>query len=177
MAVPTFDELLNSCTTQAAHLEMRDGYSRQDPIFLDWLAGRDTDPIQHERDWYDLATKTIKRGVAIRRARIVSEPHSDWIRHEYETTPKLNLKAGEEVRWLPRRQASALALPGNDFWLFDDRVVRFGYFAGNGDYVGEEVTDDPAVVALCRDAFAAVWERAVDHHQYHPQGDVSMTPS
>lgn len=30
-----------------------------------------------------------------------------------------NVKAGEEVRWLPRRQASDLALPGNDFWLFD----------------------------------------------------------
>ncbi|MFC4065126.1 DUF6879 family protein [Actinoplanes subglobosus] len=156
---------------------MRDGYSPQDPIFLDWLAGRDTDPIQHERDWFEMAAETVNRGVAIRRARIVSEPLSDWIRHEYEITPKLNLKAGEEVRWLPRRQASGLALPGNDFWLFDDRIVRFGYFAGNGDYVGEEVVDDPGVVSLCRDAFAAVWERAVDHSDYRPDRHVPVTPS
>lgn len=175
MAVATFDELLNGCNTQAAHLEMRDCYSPDDPIYLDWLAGRDVDPIQHERDWFDLATSTVKRGVAIRRARIVSEPISDWIRHEYETTPKLNLKAGEEIRWLPRRHASAIALPGNDFWLFDDRIVRFGYFDGDGNYVGDEVVENPTVVALCRSAFAAVWERAVDHSDYRP--DAPAMPS
>ncbi|MEV5503578.1 DUF6879 family protein, partial [Nonomuraea fuscirosea] len=29
----------------------------------------------------------------------------------------MNIKAGELVRWLARRQASDLLLPGNDLWV------------------------------------------------------------
>jgi hypothetical protein len=95
----------------------------------------------------------VARGVRIRRARIVSEPITDVIRHEYEVTSTLNIPAGEEVRWLPRRQASDLALPGNDFWIFDDRLVRFGHFAGDGSYLEQEVVKDPVVARLCSSAF------------------------
>src|SRR5262249_48426685 len=97
-----------------------------------------------------------------------SEPISEYIRYEYEMTPGLNVAAGELVKWLPRRQASDLALPGNDFWVFDDRLVRFGHFAGNGDYVGADLTQDSAAVTLCTAAFEAVWERGVEHHDYQP---------
>ena len=69
------------------------------------------------------------RGVQFRRARVVSEPIAPFIRFEYEITATVNIAAGEQVRWLPRRRASDLCLPGNDFWVFDDRLVRFGYFA------------------------------------------------
>jgi hypothetical protein len=31
----------------------------------------------------------------------------------------MNAAAGEDVRWLPRRRASDLALPGTDFWVLD----------------------------------------------------------
>ena len=61
------------------------------------------------------------------RPRIISEPASDYIRFEYEVTPAANLAAGEQVRWLPRQMASDLALPGNDFWLFDGAAVLFNY--------------------------------------------------
>jgi hypothetical protein len=86
--------------------------------------------------------------------------------HEYDITDGTNVAAGEEVRWLPRRRASDLALPGNDFWLFDDRLVRFGYFTGDGEFLEHELADDPAVVKLCASAFEAVWERAIPHGNY-----------
>ncbi|WP_438948653.1 DUF6879 family protein [Streptomyces atratus] len=54
------------------------------------------------------------RGVRVLRARVVSEPVTEYIRFEHAITDA-NLRAGEEVRWLPRRRASTLALPGNDF--------------------------------------------------------------
>jgi hypothetical protein len=103
-----------------------------------------------------------------RRARIVSEPVTPYIRFEYDVTRSMNIAAGEQVRWLPRRRASDLALPGNDFWVFDDRLVRFGHFAGDGTVTGHEMSGDPAVVKLCAAAFEAVWERAVDHEDYRP---------
>jgi len=83
-------------------------------------------------------------------------------------TPAANLAAGEQVRWLPRQQASDLALPGNDFWLFDGIAVLFNYFGGDGGAAGTELRDDPAVVSLCATAFEAVWDRAVPHGDYRP---------
>ncbi len=80
----------------------------------------------------------------------------------------MNIAAGEQVRWLPRRRASDLALPGNDFWVFDDRLVRFGHFAGDGTGIGHEMSHDPAVIKLCAAAFEAIWERAIDHKNYRP---------
>jgi hypothetical protein len=166
---PTFDELFDGCRRSAVHLEMRDMYTPDDPAYIDWKAGVPFDPVERFRDWYDLIVATVGRRVEVRRARIVSEPVTDFIRHEFEVTPLLNIPAGERVRWLPRRLASDLALPGNDFWVFDDRLVRFGHFAGDGDYLGQEIVEESAVVKLCSSAFEAVWERAVDHQDYRPQ--------
>jgi hypothetical protein len=166
---PTFDELFTRCQRSAVHLEMRDMYTPDDPTYLDWQAGVDFDPLERFRDWYDLIVGTVARGVEVRRARVVSEPITEFIRHEYDVTPVLNIPAGERVRWLPRQLASDMLLPGNDFWVFDDRLVRFGYFSGDGTYLGQEMVDDPAVVQLCISAFEAVWERAIDHRDYRPK--------
>lgn len=165
---PTFDELFSKCRASAVHLEMRDTYTPDDPVYLRWKAGDPIDIRAEFQDWYDLIVATVSRGVTVRRARIVSEPITDFIRHEYESTADLNLAAGEHVRWLPRRHASDLALPGNDFWVFDDELVRFGYFAGDGTYLGQEIVTDPDVVKLCSSAFERVWERAIDHAEYEP---------
>ncbi len=165
---PSVEALLDACVQSAVHLEMRDEYTPDDPVYLDWLAGVTIDPRERWRDWYNLMLATTGRGVVVRRARIVSEPVTDFIRYEYDLTTGLNIAAGEEVRWLPRRRASDLALPGNDFWLFDGRTVRFGYFAGNGEYQGDELIEDPTVARLCAAAFEAVWQRGIDHQNYHP---------
>lgn len=169
--VPPFSELIAATTTSAVHLEMRDAYTPHDPEYLSWRAGKPVDLIikAPDRDWwYNLVRTHVARGVKFRRARIASEPLADFIRFEYQTTSVLNIAAGEQVRWLPRRRASDLCLPGNDFWVFDDRLVRFGHFAGDGEFIDHELADDPAVVRLCISAFEAVWERAIDHEHYRP---------
>lgn len=38
--VQPFGELIAGATTSAVHLEMRDAYMPDDPVYLDWLAGR-----------------------------------------------------------------------------------------------------------------------------------------
>jgi hypothetical protein len=167
--VPPFDELMACAQHSAVHLEMRDVYTPRDPNFLDWKAGKQFDPVERMADWFRGRLSTVARGVVIRRARIVSEPLSDFARHEFETTSRLNIPAGEQVRWLPRPRASDLALPGNDYWVFDEHIIRFGYFAGDGELVGHEVCRDPDVIKLCLSAFEAVWDRAVPHEDYQPQ--------
>jgi len=167
---PSFTELFAGCRTSAVHLEMRDSYD--DPDEADdlnaWKSGFRHNPEDRDswwRPWLDLVSQTVERGVSIRRARIVSEPVSDYTKFLYDVT-FANIAAGEQVRWLPRRRASDLALPGNDFWVFDDQLVRFGYFSGDGTYLGDDLEDDPTVVSLCATAFESVWERATPHQEY-----------
>ncbi|MEV5527130.1 DUF6879 family protein [Streptomyces prunicolor] len=165
-----FADLLSGATRTALHLEMRDVYAvdYESGPFADWRQGFRHNPADRDswwRPWLDLVEETVARGVTVRRARIVSEPVSEYTRFLYDGT-FTNVAAGEQVRWLPRRQASDIALPGNDFWLFDEQVVRWNHFSGEGASQGGAVTKDPAAAKLCSDAFEAVWERAVPHDQY-----------
>lgn len=142
-----------------------------DPAFVAWQAGHRHDPVDRDgwwRPWLDVIAATVARGVQIRRARIVSEPVSDYIQYEYDVT-FTNVAAGEQVRWLSRREATDIAMPGNDFWLFDGRLVLVNHFSGDGDVAGFEVRDDPDLVTLCASAFKAVWERAIPHGEYKPE--------
>ncbi|MFC9971657.1 DUF6879 family protein [Spirillospora sp. NPDC127200] len=161
--VPTFAELLVGTDRSAVHLEMRDFY-RPSPGYEDWQQGGSgrTDRSR----WISLVQEAVSRGVRMRRARVVSEPVSDYIRWEHMVTD-VNIKAGEEVRWLPRRQAWDLMLPGADFWMFDQRLVRFHFDAGDGTMLDEyEFVSDPRRVAQVVAAFEMVWERAVPHDGY-----------
>ncbi|MEU1074916.1 MULTISPECIES: DUF6879 family protein [unclassified Streptomyces] len=169
-SVPTIAELLDSARHAAVHLEMRDvyGVAGEAVDFAGWkrTGERDTDPgSPYWAPWVELVRRTLSRGVAVRRARIVSEPVSDYIRYEHAGTV-VNLRAGEDVRWLARRRASDIALPGNDFWLIDGSVIRWNHFTGDGASGGGELSEDPAAAHLCARAFEEVWERAVPHDDY-----------
>ncbi|MBB5117661.1 hypothetical protein AF335_03865 [Streptomyces eurocidicus] len=169
---PSFTELLESAQASAVHLEMRDAYGVGDEAedFESWqrTGHRDVEPTSaYWAPWVDLIRRTVARGVVVRRARIVSEPVTEYIRFEHAGTP-VNITAGEQVRWLPRRQTSDLALPGNDFWLFDSETVLFNHFSGDGDWSepGWVVHNEPAVAQLAATAFEAVWERGIPHEKY-----------
>ncbi|MEU1318480.1 DUF6879 family protein [Streptomyces tibetensis] len=165
-----FSDLIRSVRESAVHLEMRDTYGVENEIegFAAWKQGRRLDPEDRAswwRPWLDLVQEVTAKGVVIRRARIVSEPVSDYIAFEHSGT-FTNVAAGEQIRWLPRRSASDLALPGNDFWLFDGRLVQFNVFDGIGRWVHTDQTEEPTTVELCASAFEAVWERAIPHEKY-----------
>ena len=159
----------------ALHLEMRDIYAVEDEeqrvAHFQATGSRDltAEAQALERSWWlDLTRNSKARGVSLRRARIVSEPVTSYIRYEHWGTP-LNIMAGEEVRWLPRTKAARLALPGADFWLFDQQRVLFNHFTGDGGWLGNElVADDPTLARLCSDAFEAVWALATPHDKYSP---------
>ncbi|MFJ5231035.1 DUF6879 family protein [Kitasatospora sp. NPDC088391] len=169
-AVPTLEELLGSAKHSAVHLELRDGYMRDDPMFLDWQAGSrydQDDKASWWSPWLDLVAAATDRGVRVRRARVVSEPLSEYTRFEHDVTFR-NTGSGEDVRWLPRHRATGLALPPNDFWLIDDTFLLVHHFSGDGDFVDDEIVVDTGVVELCRSAFDAVWQLAIPHAEYKP---------
>ena len=92
---------------------------------------------------------------------------TDYIRFEWRDADEL-VKAGEDVRWLPRQQASGLLLPGNDLWCFDGETVVFTHLSGDGAIQGYELTREPELVAQCVTAFEAAWRAAIPHSAYTP---------
>ena len=164
-----FSDLFGGAGRSVTHLELRDTYGLT-AGFRAWQAGVPADEIVRFEDfvaWASLVRQHAGRGILFRRARVISEPVSEFIRYENAVTSN-NVAAGEHVRWLPRPHAAGLALPGADFWQVDDGAVWFVFQSGDGDPAGERLCADPAVARLCSSAFEAVWERAVDHGLYRP---------
>ncbi|EKX61430.1 hypothetical protein Sipo8835_29440 [Streptomyces ipomoeae] len=166
-SIPEFGELLAGSQRSAVHLETRDTYF-SNPRFEAWQRGQRVDWADRASWWrpfhQDIAD-AVARGVTVRRARVVSEPVSDYIRWEHHQT-RANLEAGEIVRWLPRRLAVDLLLPANDFWIFDGRLMRVHHFSGDGEWIGKELCADQKVVEACSAAFVSIWERAIPHDEY-----------
>jgi hypothetical protein len=123
---------------------------------LEWLQG-----------WCAALRELTGAGKSVRRARIVSEPLSDYQRWSYSIAQAM-VGAGEDIRWVPRRLVSSVAIPGNDFYLFDGQLAVFLLYTGNGLNAGMLASRDTADVQLCRDSFDAVWDLAIPHRDYQP---------
>jgi len=164
-----FEELLlTGFARDAIHLEMRDAYGTavELPHMAKWASG-EPDDLQWLQGWCTTLREHVKAGRSVRRARVVSEPLSDYQRWSHSIASPM-VQAGEDIRWVPRRLVSSVALPGNDYYLFDDRLAVFLLYAGNGLSAGMLSSSDPADLRLCRSAFEAVWELSIPHSEYQP---------
>lgn len=163
-----FTGLFTRFDREAIHLEMRDSYGTaiELPHMAAWAAG-EPDDLEWLRPWCDQVRRHVAEGKSYRRVHIVSEPLSDYQRWSYSIMQP-HVDAGTQMRWMPRRQVSLIAFPGNDFWMFDHRLVVFHHYAGSGAAIDFTTTDGPAAIELCSAAFEAVWPLAIPHGDYKP---------
>jgi hypothetical protein len=163
---PSFEDLLTATTRSVVHLEGRDTYDPHDPAFHKWQQDGDT---SYDWDaWIDLVGAAVARGVRFRRLRIVSEPVSDYIRWEHAISHG-NIKAGEDLRWLPRHLAFDLPHPVADFFMWDQRLVAYNFTDGHGiDTDRMEYVADPRRVLPVVGMFEMLWERGIPHADYTP---------
>ncbi|MFK0294877.1 DUF6879 family protein [Streptomyces sp. NPDC090442] len=152
----------------AFHLELRDDYSvpNEEGVYRDWLSG--TADGSFMAPWAQLMKRVTGSGMTVRRVRVVTEPHTPHIQWEHATT-HVNEAAGESIRWLPRQKMpEELVLPvkGNDWWLFDDKLLAVGYFDGSGRVLGSEVVETPAIVGECIRVRDLLWGMAIPHSEY-----------
>ncbi|MBO2453937.1 hypothetical protein J4573_43090 [Actinomadura barringtoniae] len=163
-----FETLLSNATESAIHLELRDAYMADDS-FTAWLrTGVVVDDDPADAWWRSVVRAAVARGVGVKRARVISEPVSDYVRWEWACTEPVNVAAGEKVRWLPRHLTTGLCVPPSDFWVFDSQVVVWNHFSGAGEWSGHEVVRDPHLAENCATAFETVWDRGIDHRDYRP---------
>jgi hypothetical protein len=162
-----FDELLRSgFDRETVHLETRDAYGTavELPYMAKWAAG-EPDDLGWLQGWCGMLREHVKEGRSVRRARIVSEPLSDYQRWSHSIALPM-VEAGEDIRWVPRRLVSSVALAGNDFYLFDNRLAVFLLYTGNGLSAGRLGSTDLPDLRLCRSAFESVWALSIPHREY-----------
>jgi hypothetical protein len=161
-----FDDLFRSFERTAFHLELQDAYHTPDeagPFGL-FLRGEPDDYAWHQ-PWLKLVREATQAGKVITRVRVVSVPHGDYTRWGL-TVARLNVEAGEDIRWLPRHLTGDMSLTTDDYWLFDDSRVVFTIFEPSGRFAGGAQTVDPVIVEHCRRARDQVWTRAVPTREY-----------
>src|SRR2546430_6772063 len=97
-----------SFNREALHLEMRDSYGTEVelPHLRKWLSG-EPDDADWLQPWFDTVRSGRRAGKVFRRARIVSEPVSDYQRWVLKDS-HLFVAAGEDIRWVPRRLVSGV---------------------------------------------------------------------
>ncbi|MGH3780061.1 MAG: DUF6879 family protein [Pseudonocardiaceae bacterium] len=163
-----FNRLLAAFERETLHLETRDAYGTavEPPHMAKWAAG-EPDDLEWLQGWCSTLCGHVKAGKSVRRARIVSEPLSDYQRWSYSIAHPM-VAAGEDIRWVPRRLVSSVALPGNDFYLFDDQLIIFLIYTGNGLGIEKITSTEPADIRLCQSAFEAVWKLSIPHSDYQP---------
>jgi hypothetical protein len=163
-----FDTLLTTFTDESLHLETRDAYGTaiELPHLARWQAG-EPDDLEWLQGWCAVLRDAVRAGKTVRRLRVVSEPLSEYQRWSHSIAHPM-VDAGEDIRWVPRRLVSSIAFPGNDFYLFDGKLVVFLHYAGSGLATEKVTSTDPADISLCRAAFDAAWKLSIPHRDYQP---------
>lgn len=166
-----FDRLLDEAESSAFHLETSD----------DYLAETETESLRRWREdetidpggawfnaWTDQVRRMVERGVTIRRARIVTEPHTTYTRYLLALA-RHNAEAGEHVRYLPRHEAHPADAASEDFWLLDNRIVSFSLIDERGYWIGGAVTEDPGLVSNAAAIRDRVLAAAIPYDTYRDQ--------
>ncbi|MBF6332524.1 DUF6879 family protein [Nocardia transvalensis] len=161
------DKVIHDCRREAFHLELQDEYGTSEGIepFRNWLEGGRDEDYGWLRSWLDLVSDMTMHGATMRRARVVTVPHTDYTQWLLEVS-RQNIAAGEEIRYIPRDRVDPNRLTTDDWWLLDDRTVAFTAFEPDGRLGGGAVTNDPRIVAYCREVRDYVWKAAIPYAEY-----------
>jgi len=169
--VEALETLIRACKDEAFHLELQDDYNTEDGIepFRLYLDGQTDDDYAWLADWLDLVRGMTVRGATMRRARIVTVPHSDYTQWLLGVS-QANIEAGEDIRYVPRSRVDPQRLTTDDWWLLDHDTVAFTAFEPDGRLAGGAVTTDPRIVGYCREVRDYVWGIAVPYFDYATPG-------
>ncbi|MEU3227264.1 DUF6879 family protein [Streptomyces sp. NPDC006976] len=164
-----FRGLFETFMHTAWRLETRRGYAsdREDPDFQAFLASGSS-PCDPGESWFVNIRAQTEAGKKVGRVRVADNPPTieqlfllDYARH--------NAAVGEDIRYLWRKDADRAALPADDFWIFDSRLVAVLHFDDADNITDIELITEPAeVVRYCVVRDAAV-HHAVSRDEFAAQ--------
>lgn len=145
-------------------------YKVDEDDLVAWRSGDYDFLVTSYSGWRDAVAAMTAEGRTLRRVRVVSEPLSEYQQMAVRFSGPA-VDAGEDLRWLPRRLVSTIALPGNDCFVLDGRMAMFNVLDGDNDRSEIQLYTEASVVRFCLEAFETAWSLAVPHHEYRPRED------
>jgi hypothetical protein len=145
-AGPEFVQFARSYQHTAYRLEVRDNYA--DPGEAEHVArflANEPDDDSWMEDWMGLILRRTLEGQHIGRVRVVSEPWSDYTRFGLNLS-RLNVAAGEDIRYMSRQRAKELELPEYDYWLLDSHKMCILRHDDRDVLLGADVITDPKII-------------------------------
>ncbi|MFF2652462.1 DUF6879 family protein [Streptomyces sp. NPDC058045] len=152
-----FGRLFHHFEHSAWHLETRRGYAsdREDEGYARFLETGEA-LMDIDSEWCRNIRRQTAAGKYVGRVRVVDRPPTDGQRFLLSYA-RCNAATGEDVRNLWRDEADRAQLPGEDFWLFDSRLVAILRFDDADVFQDVEVITEPAaVLRYCQIRDAAV---------------------
>jgi hypothetical protein len=151
---------------RAFHLELKDSYNvaAEDGPFGKWQRGEPDDYSWHQ-DWLSFLREATAAGVRVQRVRVVSLPHTAYTRWGLSMS-RLNVEAGEDMRYLPRHLATDIDFPPEDYWLLDDDKLVLSVFSEDGRTGGFALEADSEVLRQSTAARDQAWNRAIPYARY-----------
>ncbi|WP_241483192.1 DUF6879 family protein [Nocardiopsis halophila] len=147
MSPSEFRDVFDDFEQQMFRLESLDFYvaeNEREPLER-FRAGLPQDPAWR-RPWAGTIAAINARGASIGRVHVVTEPLTEYVIFEMTCAYPASVRAGEDVRILPRAIAERMGVPCEDFWLLDDvRTARMAYDE-EGNWLHVDLTDDPEIV-------------------------------
>lgn len=141
-----FVQFARSYQHTAYRQEVRDNYVDPDEVpDIERFKAREPLDESWMDDWLGLILRRTLDGQRIERVRVVSEPWSDYTRFGLNLS-RLNVAAGEDIRYLPRDRANELGLPEYDYWLLDSSKMCILRHDDQDVLLGADIVNDPAVV-------------------------------
>lgn len=164
---PRFFGLFRDAAHTAYRLEVRTAYGvpEEDEAYRRFLADEELKVEEWLSPWLDLMREQTGQGKRVERVRVIDAPPTSYLRFEIAVGP-YNREAGEDIRYLSRRDADRLGLPTWDYWLFDSRLVARLEFGEQDRFLGVRLDDDPAEVVRHTAARDAAWHYALPYDRY-----------
>lgn len=133
-----FDNFQNS----AFRLEVHQTYTipTEQPDLRKFLAG-EPKPANRKPEWRRKVRAKVESGAAMRRAKVLARPLTDYSRFLVAWGIPENVEAGEDYRIIDPADVS-IDLPRQDFWLFDDTTVLLLNFRPDGTLIDRELLEN-----------------------------------
>lgn len=160
-----FDGMFTSLKHSAWRLETRRRYAfdEQQDTYTQFLAEGRVD-WDLDDPWCVERREQSALGKRFERVRILDEPPTDGQQYLLDNARR-NTAVGEDIRVLARSRADELALPHDDFWLFDSRVVALLHHDEADVMTGVELITNPVEVLRYTQAREAAWHHAIPYDQ------------
>lgn len=172
LAADGLRRLFDEFEQTAFRLETRDQYveeSEEAPLRL-FLSG-EPDDYRWMAGWAARVRGMTESGARVERVRVVTEPLSDYITWSLHVA-RINVEAGEDIRYLERSRALDLGLPDEDYWLFDGARAAVFRFDEQGRVSGKDLVTEPRDVAQRSTWRDLAWNAATPWKEFAAQHGV-----